>query len=303
MAGGMANHPEPGVPDVLVGLPGHRRRRGDADAAVTANGGQVHVRAMAVGDLGTMAVVGDPGGAAIGIWQPGTHRASVWSPRPGPEPGSSCTPATTTPPSPSTATAFGWDTQPERHHDFRYTTPARATTRSPGSWTPPTSCPRACPSHWTVYFGVDDADAALAKTVELGASVVEPAEDTPYGRLAGLPTRRVSSSSWSADPGPHHPHERPAPAAPRRGGRPRPGSASRCPLLHLLEQPAVAVGIAERRVAAVVAALGRGPGPGPRRRSGTARPRRCHGRRGRPRRPRDPRRPGGGPGCCPAPRR
>ena len=27
---------------------------------------------MAVGDLGTMALAGDPGGAAAGFWQPGT---------------------------------------------------------------------------------------------------------------------------------------------------------------------------------------------------------------------------------------
>jgi len=35
-----------------------------------------------------------------------------------------------------------------------------------------------------VYFEVDDVDAALAKTVELGGAIVQPAEDTPYGRLA-----------------------------------------------------------------------------------------------------------------------
>jgi hypothetical protein len=31
---------------------------------------------------------------------------------------------------------------------------------------------------------VEDADAALAKITELGGSIVRPAEDTPYGRLA-----------------------------------------------------------------------------------------------------------------------
>jgi predicted enzyme related to lactoylglutathione lyase len=44
--------------------------------------------------------------------------------------------------------------------------------------------PEGVPSHWSVYFGVDDTDAALAKIVDLGGSVVQPAEDTPYGRLA-----------------------------------------------------------------------------------------------------------------------
>ena len=29
-----------------------------------------------------------------------------------------------------------------------------------------------------------DADAALERVVELGGTIVQPAEDTPYGRLA-----------------------------------------------------------------------------------------------------------------------
>jgi predicted enzyme related to lactoylglutathione lyase len=44
--------------------------------------------------------------------------------------------------------------------------------------------PEGAPGSWSIYFCVDDADAALAKVVELGGSVVAPAEDTPYGRLA-----------------------------------------------------------------------------------------------------------------------
>jgi hypothetical protein len=35
-----------------------------------------------------------------------------------------------------------------------------------------------------VYFGVEDTDAALAKVVDLGGSILMAAEDTPYGRLA-----------------------------------------------------------------------------------------------------------------------
>ena len=43
---------------------------------------------------------------------------------------------------------------------------------------------RASPSGWSVYFGTDDTDKALARIVDLGGTVVQPAEDTPYGRLA-----------------------------------------------------------------------------------------------------------------------
>jgi predicted enzyme related to lactoylglutathione lyase len=44
--------------------------------------------------------------------------------------------------------------------------------------------PEGACGQWSVYFAVADADAAVAKTVELGGSVVMPPEDTPYGRLA-----------------------------------------------------------------------------------------------------------------------
>ena len=40
------------------------------------------------------------------------------------------------------------------------------------------------PAHWSVYFGTADTDATLTRAVELAGRVVEPAEDTPYGRLA-----------------------------------------------------------------------------------------------------------------------
>jgi hypothetical protein len=44
--------------------------------------------------------------------------------------------------------------------------------------------PAGVPAHWSIYFGVDDTDAALEKIKALGGAVVQAAEDTPYGRLA-----------------------------------------------------------------------------------------------------------------------
>jgi predicted enzyme related to lactoylglutathione lyase len=40
------------------------------------------------------------------------------------------------------------------------------------------------PANWQIYFGVEDADAALAKIVKLGGSVIMGPDDSPYGRLA-----------------------------------------------------------------------------------------------------------------------
>ncbi len=46
--------------------------------------------------------------------------------------------------------------------------------------------PEGVASHWSVYWEVDDVDASVATAIELGASVVDEAHDTPYGRLAAL---------------------------------------------------------------------------------------------------------------------
>ena len=43
------------------------------------------------------------------------------------------------------------------------------------------------PPHWGVYFGVDDADAAVKKAESLGGSIIIPAMDIPeIGRFAGI---------------------------------------------------------------------------------------------------------------------
>src|SRR5664280_1325084 len=40
------------------------------------------------------------------------------------------------------------------------------------------------PAYWSTYWEVDDVDAAVRRVGELGGSVVEAGQDTPYGRLA-----------------------------------------------------------------------------------------------------------------------
>ena len=42
------------------------------------------------------------------------------------------------------------------------------------------------PSRWQFYVEVADTDATVAQAEAKGATVVQPAEDTPYGRLALL---------------------------------------------------------------------------------------------------------------------
>jgi predicted enzyme related to lactoylglutathione lyase len=152
----------------------------------TTNGGHIIVPAMPVGELGVMAFVTDPGGAAIGIWQPGSHPGFGLL-------GESGTPSwfeLHTRDYPGVLDfyreVFGWHTQVVSDGpEFRYTVLTEGEDQLAGVMDAAGFLPEGVPAHWSGYFGVDDADAALARIVELGGSIVQPAEDTPYGRLAG----------------------------------------------------------------------------------------------------------------------
>jgi predicted enzyme related to lactoylglutathione lyase len=80
---------------------------------------------------------------------------------------------------------FGWDTHTVSDApDFRYTTLGEGEGQLAGIMDASAFMPAGAPATWSVYFGTDNADAALAKIVAMGGSVVDAAEDTPYGRLA-----------------------------------------------------------------------------------------------------------------------
>ena len=184
VAGCMANQPGSGVPDVWSVHLATDDAAKTVEAAV-ANGGQVHVQPMAVGDLGTMAFVGDSGGAGIGVWQPGLHKGfGVY--------GETGTPAWFELLTLDYDAAVGfyrnvfrWDTHVTGDTpEFRYTTLVDGETWLAGIMDASGFLPDGVPAHWSVYFGVEDTDATLARLVDLGGSVLQPAEDTPYGRLA-----------------------------------------------------------------------------------------------------------------------
>lgn len=80
---------------------------------------------------------------------------------------------------------FHWDTHVASDGpDFRYTTLGQGEAQEAGIMDGGSYLPEGEPAKWSIYFKVEDADATLAKIVELGGSIVKPAEDTPYGRLA-----------------------------------------------------------------------------------------------------------------------
>jgi hypothetical protein len=80
---------------------------------------------------------------------------------------------------------FRWDAHTMSDtEEFRYTTLGQGEGQLAGIMDASAYLPDDAPASWFVYFAVEDADAALEKLVALGGTVVQPAEDTPYGRLA-----------------------------------------------------------------------------------------------------------------------
>jgi len=153
--------------------------------AAEANGGQVVVPAMTVGDLGTMGVMIDPSGATIGLWQPITFHGTGVVQEAGAPSWFELHTRSYEAALDFYRNVFRWDTQPMSDTpEFRYTVLTVGDEQYAGVMDASAMLPEGAPSQWTVYFGSDDTDASLARVAELGGSVVQPAEDTPYGRLA-----------------------------------------------------------------------------------------------------------------------
>ncbi|MCG5431083.1 VOC family protein [Mycobacterium sp. MYCO198283] len=184
VAGLMPNNPEWGMPD------GWNTYLHTADvhatvAGVDAAGGCACGDPMEVPGKGWMAMVTDPSGAMVGLWQPTGHRgfevvgeagAPLWYQ------------LTATKNYAATLRFYtellGWHLRVEADTDeFRYTVGTFDGEDGVGVMDGQ-SLPDGTPSDWIIFFGVEDVDATLEAVVARGGSVTRGAEDTPYGRLA-----------------------------------------------------------------------------------------------------------------------
>jgi predicted enzyme related to lactoylglutathione lyase len=147
-------------------------------------GAAVQAEPMDVADLGTSAILADPGGAQVGLWQAGTFAGLANTGQPG-APGwfELHTRAY------DASVAFyrdvlGWDAYTAADEpEFRYTTLGKDDGARAGIMDA-TAFLGEQGAHWSVYFASADVDADVDTVTELGGSVLMPAEDTPYGRLA-----------------------------------------------------------------------------------------------------------------------
>ena len=183
VGGCMANDGQQGMPDVWTTyLTTDDVERTAADAK--AKGGQVHLEPMQVAENGSFAIIGDPGGAGIGAWQPDQVTGfEIWN-----EPGAPRWFELHTAAYDATVDfyrdVFGWNTNTYSDTpEFRYTTLRSGADDLAGIMDASQLSEGAAPG-WTIYFGVEDTDAALERVVELGGKVTQEAKDTPWGRLA-----------------------------------------------------------------------------------------------------------------------
>lgn len=186
VAGIMFNDGTSGYPDVWST---YLRVEDIAEATKSAadQGGAVYLPPMDVPEQGKMGMIGDTGGASIGLWEFGGHTGYQLAAEPG-------TPAwheLFTRDFAATVKfyedVFGWDINVVGDSDeFRYSTLGANETAKAGIMDASGFLPAEVPANWHVYFAVENADATIAQALAGGGTVIQPAEDTPFGRNAAL---------------------------------------------------------------------------------------------------------------------
>lgn len=161
--------------------------------AVEAAGGSIMVPPMPVGDLGTMMVAVDSAGAAIGFWQPGTHRGFVeWGVHGAPYWFESQTKdyAASTSFYPAVTGArldeIGTGGAPDAVGPEHYSQVFWGDRAYGGIMDATKLFPPEVPSFWQIYIMVDDVATTVTKAEQAGGKVLTPAEETPYGTLAAI---------------------------------------------------------------------------------------------------------------------
>ncbi|MBG0740730.1 VOC family protein [Paeniglutamicibacter antarcticus] len=186
VAGMMKNDPTSGNPDAWSTYL-RVEDIGASAEAVTAAGGQVIMPPMEVPGQGHMAMFTDAGGAVVGAWQFGGHTGFQLKGEPGAPVWHELHTREYARSVKFYQDAFSWDTSVmSDSEDFRYTTLGSGDSSRAGIMDASFYLPDGVPSNWQIYLGVADADAVVETALSLGAQVIHPAEDSPFGRMATL---------------------------------------------------------------------------------------------------------------------
>ena len=166
-------------------------------------GGQFMMEPMDVLTAGRIAFGMDPAGAPYGIWQAGEHLGvGIYN-----EPGALVWNELMTRDYEGAkafyGNVFGY-TYDKMDGNFTYSTIRRAGDDEviAGLGELDASTPAEITASWVTYFMVEDADAATARAVGLGATIVRPPFDTPFGRMA--PVVGTQGETFSVIQAPPH---------------------------------------------------------------------------------------------------
>jgi predicted enzyme related to lactoylglutathione lyase len=149
----------------------------DAAAKAKSLGGTLIKEPFDVMDLGRMAIVQDPTGAVIAIWEVKKTNGFLWG-----DVGAACWIELATK---DTATAgefytslFGWTTKVNKDSPMEYTE-FHAQGKGVGGMYAITPEMGGMPPNWIPYFRVEDCDASAAKAKSLGGSLMFDPKDIP----------------------------------------------------------------------------------------------------------------------------
>jgi len=159
----------------------------DADETagkIKAAGGHIVTGPMDVMEQGRMVIAADPGGAAFGLWQARAHTGVQLANEPGSLAWNENMSRDFDGNKAFYHAVFGYDYGDIGEGGWRYATLKVGGTEVGGIGELDSSLPDDVPARWSVYFGVEDTDEAAAKVGALGGTMLRPAWDTPYGRMA-----------------------------------------------------------------------------------------------------------------------
>jgi predicted enzyme related to lactoylglutathione lyase len=156
----------------------------DTAAKVKANGGMVFMEPFDVMDVGRMAIVADPEGAVLGLWQPKAHKGAGIVNEPGTYSWSELITNDVDAAKKYYGAVFGWGSETHGEGRGSYTEWKLGGASISGAMPKPPMMPAEVPPHWNVYFAVEDTDNAVEQIKSLGGELVMGPMDIEPGRFA-----------------------------------------------------------------------------------------------------------------------
>lgn len=182
----------PGVPEQVGAFWNSYVLVDDLDAAlaeVPGAGGSVSMPAMNVMDQGRMAMVSDPCGAIVGLWQPLAHQGAEVFNAPGSLTWNELQCRDVDKALPFYERVFGWewtDGPNPGYHVANLPAKQGEDKSNAGAMEMPPGVPAEAPNVWMIYLAVDDCDTSMAAAQELGGQVFVPAMEMGPGKFGGL---------------------------------------------------------------------------------------------------------------------